>query len=240
MDTIIHIAPHGYVRHVDTLGTDLSVVNAARASYMKESREFSEGDEKLIKYLALHGHTSPFRHAAMTFEIKAPLMVARQWFKYRVGSAHSEPGEEDSSDSLYARNEASRRYVTMPPQFYVPLEWRLAPASSKAGSGGPAPTRESARQEALLTSHVVRSVLLYEEALDAGICAEQARLFLPAYALYTTWRWTGSLHAIAHFLNQRLSDDAQHEIRDYARVVHSLVKRAFPKSIGWLVIESGL
>src|SRR5690242_11461812 len=112
----LNVLDHGYVRLVDVMGTDLSVVNAARASFAKESKEFSQSDARLVSFLAKNGHMSPFRHAFATFEIKAPFMVVRQHWKYVVGSDHT----------MDAWNESSRRYVTEDVEFYIPRpdEWR--------------------------------------------------------------------------------------------------------------------
>ncbi|WP_306472719.1 FAD-dependent thymidylate synthase [Bacillus toyonensis] len=127
MEMFINVLDKGYVRLVDTMGCDLSVVNSARVSYDKESTELTDKDIRLIKFLAREGHTSPFRHATVQFEIYAPLMVARQHWKYIVGSDHT----------MDAWNESSRRYVTEEPTFYIPKEneWRKAPENSKQGSG---------------------------------------------------------------------------------------------------------
>ena len=223
----LHVLDRGYVRLVDVMGTDLSVVNAARVSYDKESAELSERDERLIRFLAREGHTSPFRHAMATFEVYAPLMVARQWWKYVVGSDHT----------MDAWNESSRRYVTEEPTFYVPKanQWRSAPEHSKQGSGDVVDWELGHEAMMRLFDMIDRGMKNYEWALENGICAEQARLFLPAYGMYVRWRWTASLQSIAHFLNQRLADDAQKEIRDYAQAVYELIKPKFPVSIGELV-----
>jgi thymidylate synthase (FAD) len=247
--TTIHVLDKGSVTLVDYMGGDLSVVNAARASYGKEKFELDEKDVRLIKFLAREGHTSPFRHATVSFNIKAPMMVARQWFKYRVGSVHSEDsaevlglsynnGDDDGfDDSLHARNEASRRYITLDTEFYLPEpdEWRGKPANSKQGSGAIVPIPIGTSFSTKLLNFYEKAEALYEEALEAGICAEQARLFLPMYGLYTSWRWTTSLMAVAHFLNQRLEHDAQKEIQEYAKAVYQLVKPLFEHSIGELV-----
>ena len=108
----IDVLDKGYVRLVDQLGNDLSIVNAARVSYDKESNEFQDKDVSLIKFLLREGHTSPFRHAALTFEAYAPLMVARQWWKYAVASTHV--------DDQNGWNESSRRYITEDEEFYIP------------------------------------------------------------------------------------------------------------------------
>ncbi|GIP36979.1 hypothetical protein J31TS4_02590 [Paenibacillus sp. J31TS4] len=223
------VLDHGYVRLVDHMGSDLTVVNAARVSYAKESKELSEGDRRLIRFLAREGHTSPFRHAVAQLEVYAPLLVARQWWKYVVGSAHM----EGTGDSLDAWNESSRRYITEEPVFYTPQagEWRSKPESSKQGSGTAIAWELGETYTRSLMDYVEQGMGLYERALADGICAEQARLFLPAYGLYVRWYWTASLQSIAHFLNQRLEHDAQKEIQLYAKAVLDLIEPLFPVSL---------
>ena len=222
----------GYVILHEVMGSDLTVVNSARVSYDKASAELTEKDIRLIKFLAKHGHTSPFRHATLQFEVYAPLMVARQHFKYLVGSSFQEP----SGDNMTAWNESSRRYITEEPTFYIPRqgEWRSAPENSKQGSGDPLPT-DDGQWTALLMEYAEEGVALYEQAIKEGICAEQARLFLPAYGMYVRYYWTASLQSVAHFLNQRLSHDAQVEITEYAKAIYELASEKFPVSIGELV-----
>ncbi|UOY90824.1 FAD-dependent thymidylate synthase [Bacillus glycinifermentans] len=209
------------------MGSDLSVVNSARVSYDKESTDLSEKDIRLIKFLAREGHTSPFRHATVQFEIYAPLMVARQHWKYIVGSDHT----------MDAWNESSRRYVTEEPTFYVPKadEWRSAPENSKQGSGETLPESQGKIATQDLLDYVAFGERLYERAMKSGVCAEQARLFLPAYGMYVRYYWTASLQSVAHFLNQRLAHDSQVEIQEYAKAVYELVKPKFPVSISELV-----
>ncbi|MCM3205646.1 FAD-dependent thymidylate synthase [Paenibacillus illinoisensis] len=235
MNDKINVLDNGYVRLVDAMGTDLTPVNAARVSYAKESNELSERDVRLIKFLAREGHTSPFRHAIAQFEIYAPLMVARQWWKYIVGSAH----QEGTGDSLDAWNESSRRYITEEPVFYVPAadEWRSAPENSKQGSGDTIRWELGEEATYRLMSAVDRGMADYEWAIANGICAEQARLFLPAYGMYVRWYWTASLQSIAHFLAQRLEHDAQAEIQAYAKAVLTLIEARFPVSIGELLAK---
>ena len=212
----------GYVRLVDTLGNDLSVVNAARVSYDKESTELSERDQKLIRFLLKENHTSPFRHAAMTFEVYAPLMVARQWWKYAVASSHI--------DDQNGWNESSRRYITENEVFYIPMpdEWRSAPENSKQGSGGPVNVVIGAKYTQALRQISEYAMAKYEEALSDGVAPEMARLMLPAYSMYVRWRWTVSLQGVLTFLDQRLPHDAQVEIQEYAKAVRELVKEKFP------------
>lgn len=235
MNAKINVLDNGYVRLVDAMGTDLTPVNAARVSYAKESRVLTERDVRLIQFLAREGHTSPFRHAIAQFEVYAPLMVARQWWKYIVGSAH----QEGTGDSLDAWNESSRRYITEEPVFYVPGadEWRSAPENSKQGSGDIIRWELGEEATYRLMSAVDRGMADYEWALANGICAEQARLFLPAYGMYVRWYWTASLQSVAHFLAQRLEHDAQAEIQAYAKAVLTLTEARFPVSIGELLTK---
>lgn len=223
MIEMINVLDRGYVRLTNVMGSDLSVVNSARVSYDKESQELTEKDVRLIRFLAREGHSSPFRHATLQFEMYAPLMVARQHWKYIVGSDHT----------MDAWNESSRRYITEEPAFYVPeaFAWRSAPENSKQGSG------ESLHPDSgQFFTHALEALIengekLYNDALNCGICAEQARLFLPAYGMYVRYYWTASLQSVAHFLQQRLAHDSQVEIQAYAKAVKELVTPHFPVSI---------
>ena len=221
----VNVLDRGYVRLVDTLGDDLSIVNAARVSYDKESAEFSERDVKLINFLIREEHTSPLRHAALTFEVYAPLMVARQWWKYAVSSTHI--------DDQNGWNESSRRYITEKEEFYIPQndEWRTKPENSKQGSG---PVMDLVQGQPLtekLEFITGLGVKMYEEALANGVAPELARLFLPAYGMYVRWRWTVSLQGAMTFLEQRLPHDAQVEIQEYAKAVSTLTNVAFPATM---------
>jgi thymidylate synthase (FAD) len=219
------ILDHGYVRWVDHMGTDLSVVNAARVSFMKESREMDAemNDSGLLRFLWREREMSPFRHAVMTFEVYAPLMVARQWWKYVVGSDH---------DPMLAWNESSRRYVTEEPEFYVP-EFREAPSKDrKQGSGELLPLGARVFWKMELENVQRQALALYNRAIELGVAPEQARLYLPAYGLYVRWRWTCSLQGCLHFLQQRLEDKAQFEIREYASAVRALARQHFPFIVG--------
>lgn len=223
MDSIIKCLDKGYVRLVDHMGSDLSVVNSARVSFDKQSHEFNEKDSRLIDFLAREGHTSPFRHATMQFEIYAPLMVARQHWKQVVGSDHTQD----------AWNESSRRYITESEEFYIPNddEWRSAPADKKQGSGDLLDVQDGNYWTQELIEHVEEGVAKYNLALERGIAPEQARLFLPAYAMYVRYYWTASLQSVSLFLNQRLAHDAQKEIQIYAQAVNKFAKELFPVSI---------
>lgn len=227
----ISVLDEGYVRLVDVLGDDISVVNAARVSYDKEITSFEQRDAKLLKFLLREQHTSPFRHAAATFEVYAPLFVARQWWKYAVASTHV--------DEQNGWNESSRRYITEDEKFYIPLpdEWRSKPENSKQGSGEPLDEELGAKHFARLCETVVQGTEAYHDAMNDGVAPEIARLFLPAYGMYVRWRWTVSLQGILTFLDQRLEHDAQWEIQKYAEAVLKLTKEAFPETIGMLYEE---
>jgi len=219
----INVLDKGYVRLVDHMGSDLSIVNAARVSYDKESQEFNERDDRLLTFLLEHGHDSPLRHAALTFEIYAPLMVARQWWKYAVGSTHVE--------DLNGWNESSRRYVTENEEFYFPNIWHSVPKNSKQGAGAPLDIDEQLKWTSILEYMNETALATYKKALNEGVAPEQARLFLPANGLYVRWRWTTSLAANLHFLRQRLKEDAQYEIQEYAGAVEQLTRNLFPKTL---------
>jgi len=234
IDTLkVDVLDKGYVRLEAITGNDLSTVNSARVSYDKKVEEFTEKDKRLIRFLAKHGHTSPFRHAFVTFEAYAPLMVARQWWKYIIGSDH----DESQRDPFTAWNESSRRYITEQPEFYVvqPDEWRSAPENSKQGSGEVLPLQEGKALTGILLENYHCGLEDYEYAMSQGVCAEQARLFLPAYGLYVRWYWSASLQGVATLLNQRLEHDAQKEFQLYAHAIWELMKEHFPVSIDELV-----
>ena len=152
------------VNLIDVMGTDLSVVNAARVSFAKESNEFSDKDEKLIKYLAKHNHWSPFGHASLQFRIKAPIFVARQLVKHQVGLVW---------------NEVSRRYVDDEPEFFIPDQWRSRPENSKQGSG-----EEIIIYNIESTMQFVKQT--YQNLLKANVAPEMARMVLPQN-MYTEW-----------------------------------------------------
>jgi thymidylate synthase (FAD) len=236
MNEKIDVLNNGFVRLIDLMGTDLTPTNAARVSYDKRSEEMTEKDEGLLRFLAGAGHSSPFRHAMLQFEIYAPLMVARQWHKYVIGSSHQEP----VGDNMNAWNESSRRYITEEPSFYIPGngDWRKAPANSKQGSGELFSEEEGAINTYELIKLLDMAIPQYERALKRGVAPEQARLFLPAYGMNVRWIWTASLQSVAHFLNQRLAHDAQAEIAQFAQAVKDLAEPHFPVSLGELLKEA--
>lgn len=228
--TKINVLSDGYIRLRDVMGDDRTVANAARVSFDKRTEELDEKDERLIAFLAREGHDSPFRHASLQFEVYAPLMIARQWWKYCVGSDHV----------MDAWNESSRRYITENEEFYVPQanEWRSKPeASIKQGSGESVGVGLGMTYTNELEKYITEGARLYESAIINGIAPEQARLFLPAYGMFVRWYWTASLQSVAHLIRQRTAPDAQHEFRLYAEAVKELAIEKFPVSLGELLKE---
>ena len=219
----------GYVILQDYMGSDLSVTNSARVSYNKKKDMLDDKDKGLIDFLAREGHTSPFRHTSLQFEVYVPLYIARQHWKHIIGSGFQDP--------FVAWNESSRRYITEEPNFYIPHadEWRSKPENSKQGSGVVLDESTGSIFTKKLERHNAEGEQLYEEAMEAGIAPEQARLFLPAYSMFVRYYWTGSLQGIAHFLELRLADDAQYEIRVLADAVKELTLEKFPLSLNALL-----
>ena len=199
------------VNLIDVMGTDLSVVNAARVSFAKDSKELSEKDEKLIKYLAKHNHWSPFGHASLQFRIKAPIFVARQLVKHQVGLVW---------------NEVSRRYVDDEPEFFIPDQWRSRPENSKQGSG-----EEIIIYNIESTMQFVKQT--YQNLLKANVAPEMARMVLPQN-MYTEWYWSGTLMAFARVCNLRCKDDTQFETQHIADCIDWHLHEKFPVSWGAL------
>ena len=195
---------------IDKMGTDLSVVNAARVSYSKESKSFSVQDERLIKYLAEHEHWSPFAHASMQFRIKAPIFVARQLVKHQVGLVW---------------NEVSRRYVDFPPELYQPDTWRGRPVNSKQGSDGTVELGQTIDHN--LETTMESCLILYNTLIQKGVAPEQARMVLPQ-SMMTEWYWSGTVYAFARVCNLRCKPDTQKETRDVANKIWKLADEAFP------------
>ena len=216
----IKVLDRGFVRLVDVMGSDLSVVNAARVSYGKLKESFDEKDSKLIRFLATHEHTSPFRHAYMQFHVKAPIFVFRQWMKHQVGCSW---------------NEISGRYVEFPEdEFHVPGTFRQQAVVNKQGSLGEIEEANREKAHAAYVETCKGSVAAYKELLSLGVCREQARCVLPL-GLFSEVYWTTSLQAVAHFIRLRSEEHAQWEIQEYARAVRSLIEDRFPASLAALL-----
>ena len=216
----IRVLDSGYVRLAKVNGSELDAVNAARLSYDNESKELTDKDKRLIRFLVKEDHTSPFRHIGLSLEFKAPLMVARQHWRHIVGASTLEDGTPYS--------ELSRRYVRGAEEFYYPSEWRTAPSSSKQGSGGAVEPELNEHLDEMYADLIDYSENLYHRMLDLGVAPEQARMVLPANALYTKYLWSPSLHAIMNFIKLRSAPDSQYEIREYSDAVTEIVKQQFP------------
>ena len=201
---------------IDKMGTDLSVVNAARVSYSKTKDVFDGKDEKLIKFLAEHEHWSPFAHASMQFRIKAPVFVARQLVKHQVGLVW---------------NEVSRRYVDFPPEIYKPEAWRGRPVNSKQGSDGTVELGQTIDHN--LETTMESCLILYNTMIQKGVAPEQARMVLPQ-SMMTEWYWSGTVYAFARVCNLRCKPDTQKETQDVANEIDRLAREAFPRSWKYL------
>ena len=211
---------------IDHMGSDLSVVNAARVSFAKTSEWDSipeagevvgylkQGDEKLINYLAKHGHWTPFGHGSLQFHIKAPVFVARQLVKHQGGLVW---------------NEVSRRYVDTEVELYDPKKWRLAAENKKQGS-----SKETTAYNVQSTYHWCKET--YENKLRSGIAPEMARMVLPQ-SMMTEWYWSGTLMAFARVCNLRCKEDVQLETQMVANQIDELAVDLFPTS--WKALRDG-
>lgn len=212
---------------LDHMGSDLTVANAARVSFDKETLfewdheelclKLSDADARLVKYLARHDHWSPFAHTSVQFRVKAPIFVARQLVKHQVGGVW---------------NEVSRRYVDSEPEFYIPAEWRGRPDGSvKQGSGEP--VSYQLLVEAVVKKTTADALATYNALLSGGIAPEMARMVLPQNTM-TEWYWTGSLMFWARVCRQRLDAHAQAETRQVALLVSQHMQKLFP--VSWDVL----
>jgi thymidylate synthase (FAD) len=214
--------------YIDHMGSDLSVVNAARVSFGKRSsfegrvggpNVLSDRDTKLVRYLAKHKHISPFGHAFASFHVKAPIFVARQLVKHK----------------FLRWNEISRRYVDDEPEFYVPEVWRGRSADKKQGSSDE--TVEFLRMQGLSEQtvsdatfkHKLHSLTLYHDMINEGVAPEQARMVLPQSTM-TEWYWSGSLDAFSDMCRLRLPSDTQQETRVVAQQISEKMSELFPVS----------
>jgi thymidylate synthase (FAD) len=233
----IKVLDKGHVELMDHMGSDLTVCNAARVSFNKESewgldfdaiarlkscpydkddvRMLKEKDEKLIRYLAKHNHWTPFAHPQITLRVKAPVSIRTQFFKHKQG---------------FVENEISRRYVSYEPEFYSPT-WRGKPTDGAKQGSEDFITEETRTNlyDAIYRESYETALHVYNTLIEKGIAPEQARFVLPQ-GMYTEWYWTGSLAAYARFYKQRKDDHAQWEIREYASAVGKIIEPYFPVS----------
>lgn len=229
------------VNYIDHMGSDLSVVNAARVSFGKQSewdwaevngegnldvleQRLSDHDTKLIRYLAKHKHMSPFGHAFASFHVKAPIFVARQLVKHK----------------FLRWNEISRRYVDDEPEFYVPDQWRGRSADKKQGSTdeevNPCDFYGFEHMAAAVNSFDGEQLKLYNDMLAAGVAPEQARMVLPQSTM-TEWYWSGSLDAFSDMCVLRCASDTQFETRYVAEQISLKMHELFP--VSWMALAKG-
>ena len=201
------------VEYVDHLGSDINVINAARVSFSKESKEFDEiKDTKLINYLAKHNHFTPLAHTAITLRFKAPIFMARQFVKHQIGLVW---------------NEESRRYIDDEPEFYIPSEYRGRPDNVKQGSEGVLDNSLSVQMS--IIQQTQEALDCYNKLLEDGVAPEMARMVLPQNTM-TNWMWTGSLVAFSRVYKLRVDSHAQKEAQDIAKMIDEVVSPLYPVS----------
>ncbi len=200
----------GWIGLIDHLGTESTIVNAARVSFGKLKTEMDERDVKLLEYLIANKHTSPLEHMVFTFSIHCPLFVRGQWHRHRT----------------WSYNEISRRYTEVDMEFYTPVDLRRQAESDRQASVAD-PAFEGGELKQAISAHNQASFELYEKLLASGVCREQARGVLPQNMMVTFWG-TVDLSNLLHFLELRDSEHAQYEIREYASAIKQLIKPIVP------------
>jgi|TARA_B100000424_G_scaffold221755_1_gene180862 thymidylate synthase (FAD) len=216
------VLDHGFVEVIDSLGSDLTVVNSARVSFGKRKEKFDKSDERLVRYLAKHKHYSPFRHLQIQFHIKAPEFVMRQWYKHVVGIETT----SNSSVKDHAWNEISGRYVEVK-DFYTPKIFRKQSEDNKQASEGEVDEPDRALKSWENAMWYTR--LFYEDLLERGVGKELARCILPLNQ-YTEVYWTASFQAVMNFIELRDEKTSQWEIQEYARVLKKMMLNVYPKT----------
>ena len=202
------------LRLLDSMGNSLSVVNDARQSFAAESTEWTDRDGKLLRYLAKHHHTSPFRGVVFKWSVKAPLFIARQWWKHAVASTYV--------DDQLGWNEKSFRYCAADEaEFYIPMEFLQQSDNNRQASAGPLPSEGQQLALVQYVQAIEACKQAYAGLLLTGVSKEQARAILPP-ALYTSFVWTCSLQALFHFISLRIGHGAQGEIVEYAKALLAL------------------
>lgn len=210
---VVCIGPHGYVRYVDHLGSDRRIVEAARVSYGSPSKG-DEADEKLLRYLFRMRHTSPFEQCNITFNIKMPIFVMRQFVRHRT----------------FRLNEWSGRYSEMADEFFIPKEWRRQDTKNKQGSVADQTTAASewhTRQTDRAKAVHEMAYMIYKSMLEDGVAREQARCVLPL-SLYTEIYVNADLHNLLHFVRLRTDSHAQQEMQDVANAMRLIASNLFP------------
>lgn len=206
---------------VKSVGTDIDIVNSARVSFGKHKEELDAKDIKLIKYLWEHGHTSTFEHGSMTFRVKAPIFVARQWMRSRIASY----------------NEVSARYTEVKDEFYIPTKFRKQSANNRQASIE-SNDLDNEKANLIYAKTIKEGFENYKELLALGVAREQARGVLPLTA-YTEFYYTANLRSVLHFIKLRIHEGAQWEIQQYAKAMVELIEPLYPETMK-IVIESKL
>ena len=200
----------GWVGLIDHLGSEATIVNAARVSFGKLKKEIDERDVTLLHYLIDNKHTSPLEHLVFTFSIHCPLFIRGQWHRHRT----------------WSYNEISRRYTEVDLEFYTPPKLRRQAETNRQASVD-SPDFEDTALRKMIAEQNERSLALYNTLLEAGVCREQARGVLPQNMMVTFWG-TVNLNNLLHFLELRDSEHAQWEIREYAKAIKKLIKPIIP------------
>ena len=213
----------GFVGLIQHVGDDTTIVNSARVSFGKQVQNIEDKDRKLIKFLLEHHHGTPLEHNTITFLVKCPLFVARQWLRHRIASY----------------NEISYRYVEATDEFYIPHAFRAQSSSNRQASiEGDFSAEDQKQNIELYTQAVNQSYAIYQQLLGNGVAREQARGVLPL-TTYTQYYFTCNLRALLHFIELRDHKDAQWEIQQYAQAMLKLIKPLFPETIAiWETLKN--
>jgi len=209
----VEVLDRGYVDLIAYMGNDLTIVNAARVSFGKHKTVWDDSDEKLLRYLVQHKHTSPFEHVTFQFRIKCPLFVRGQWHRHRT----------------WSYNEISRRYTEVDLDYYVPSIFRCQSDNNRQASTDTVPSNNE-DLKAIYVKQMEDSLALYRTLRTQGVCREQARGVLPQ-AFYTVYYGTVDLHNLLHFIGLRIKPEAQYEIQVYARALLELIEPVVPVTV---------
>ena len=220
----IDVLDKGHIELVDTLGDDLTPVNAARVSVGGRSDEFTTKDKRLSKFLIKHKHFSPFRHQHIMVIVKAPEFVLRQWYKHVVGI-------ETTSSSVtkdHAWNEISGRYIPVQ-GYYHPEVWRKQSEDNKQASEGVLDDLQQKRMTQFYNDYMNQVEMTYDRMIEAGMAKEQARIVLPLSQYTLVW-WTASFQSVMNFIELRDEPTAQWEIQEYAKAMKKIMFESFPET----------
>tara|TARA_R110002012_G_scaffold286539_2_gene478110 strand:- start:68 stop:772 length:705 start_codon:yes stop_codon:yes gene_type:complete len=220
----IDVLDKGYIELVDTLGDDLTPVNAARVSFGGRSEEFTNKDKRLSKFLIKHKHFSPFRHQHIMVIIKAPEFVMRQWYKHVVGIETT----SSSASKDHAWNEISGRYVEVE-DYYYPEIWRKQSEDNKQASDGVLDDLQQKRMTSFYNEYMRQVEMTYDRMIEAGMAKEQARIVLPLSQYTQVW-WTASFQSVMNFIELRDEPTSQVEIQEYARALKTIMMESFPET----------